>query len=150
MEPSQLVKTLLKYYKDDNMPTDVKFIEHEDNEMTVQVLLTVYLEILKLDDAETFDAVSFLEWSINALGFRINITDVCDIMSSHKNIVHYASITPEGNMLLNPFHPLRIANLPHVPESYRKLLKDQRNLQSIITLHKYADGNVDIITFECV
>jgi hypothetical protein len=150
LEPRQLVQELLKYYVDDNIPAGMNFIEPEDNEMTVQVLLTLYLEILKLD-SEQFDAISFLEWSMNALGFRILITDILSV-----NSVHYASITPEGRMLLNPFHPFHIANLmltigaTRILDSYSNLLKDQGNLPSIITLHKYADGNVDIITFECV
>jgi hypothetical protein len=67
-------------------------------------------------------------------------------------IIHYASILPNGNMLLNPFHPINIANLITkenliMPESYADIINNPRNLPYIVAIHKYTNADADIISF---
>lgn len=162
MEPRQVAQSLMNYYlKGNTDKMNIKYVDDfEDNEITIQVLLTIYNEMHNIwYEHPHLNEKWFLEVihkSFASLGFKLNIIDPTDVITIDgirpDEIIHYASITPDGSLLLNQFHPLNIANLItkegcDMPESYRDLFTNPLRLPYIVALHKYSNMHVDIVSF---
>ncbi len=164
MEPRQIAQTLMSNYIKGNtgrMVIKCDLTDCDDNELVVQVLLSIYNEMhyiwYECPEVPEAHFLQILDRSFDSLGYKLNIINPKEIISisgvKPEDIIHYASITPDGRMLLNPFHPMHIANLiikegHELPESYRHILKDQQYMPYIAVFHKYSNGHQDIVYFE--
>ena len=172
MDPRQVANTFMCYYLNGNqepMPVNVN-LNSEDNEMTIQILLTVYNEMHNIwyEHPQLIESVflDILKKSFLSLGFNLNIIN-SDELVHPEDIIHYASITPYGTMLLNPFHPINIANImtkegesENIPEAYTEIIKNPAHLPYIVAYHNYGtnssastskSASTDIISFSlCV
>jgi hypothetical protein len=161
MDPLQIAQLLMSYYLRGNhelmhVSTNLE-TECEDNEVRLQILLSIYTEMHNIwyEHPEVTEEV-FLDMINNGfktLGYKVHITDPNTLVIPINEIVHYASIKPDGSMSLNPFHPYHIADLirqrgSEVPDCYKILLDDISQLPYIATFHYYSSGSLDIVSFE--
>ena len=160
MDPLRIAQLIMSYYLKGHkgrMPITTNLeSECEDNEVRLQILLSIYTEMHNIwyehpnITEESFIAI--IHSGFESLGYKVHIVDPDELVSD-ENIIHYASIKPDGIMTLNPFHPFHIAELirqnkEFLPASYRQLLMDIKQLPYIVTFHYYSNYSRDIVTFE--
>ena len=100
MEPRQVAQSLMNYYlKGNTDKMNIKYVDDfEDNEITIQVLLTIYNEMHNIwYEHPHLNEKWFLEVihkSFASLGFKLNIIDPTDVITIDgirpDEIIHYA------------------------------------------------------------
>jgi hypothetical protein len=163
MEPRQIAQTLMSNFLNGNTGNLIVKcdLDGEDNEFIVQVLLSIYNEMHGIwyehPDMQEKLFLQILDFSFKILNYKLHIINPREVISingmSPEDIVHYASILPDGRMLLNPFHPMHIAELiqkegAELPDSYREMLQNINYLPYIAIYHKYSNGLMDVVYFE--
>lgn len=165
MDTRQIAQTLMSYFlKETAEDTTFKIqLEDTDNEIKIQVLLSIYQEMHNIwyacpSMSET-RFLRILNKSFRAIQYDINIISPDDLVSLNgvdtSDIVFYATITSDNQLLRSPFHPFHICSIAPsdnpLPESYMNLFTNPEQLPLIASKHIYSNGKYDILTFNpCV
>lgn len=127
-----------------------------DNEMRIQVLISSYVNYLKMRDIiPGMSGMSDDEFAqVLKIGFIATgmVYHYRDIPRSELNtIVYYAKITPELETLRCQFHPLHLMTMMppgSVPASFTAMFNDANYLPNIITAHDLGGDTIRLITFQ--
>ncbi len=162
MDTRQIAQTLMSYFLKDSQEEPTTFeiqLEDTDNEIKIQILLSIYQEMHNIwyacPSMTESRFLRILRKSFRAIQYDINITSPDDLVSLNGiepgDIVFYATITSDNQLLRNPFHPFHICSIAPssepLPDSYLNLFNNPDQLPLIASKHVYSNGIYDILTF---
>lgn len=120
-------------------------LDDEDNEIIVQYLLTSLtnaLNLMNLPDRsytlnEILDSVNI---SMGCMGYTMHHRQIS--RNELNNFIYYARITPDGQMLRNQYHPIRLREIMtelsppdnKIPDSFEKMFSDRDYLPNIMNV----------------
>lgn len=136
-----------------NQPFEIQTnLDGEDNEIIVQVLLTTVRDFIALPIVQRTltnleDLFRVINMVLVKVGFMIDYS-VID-QSELKNIVYYSKITPHGEMLRSPYHPIHLRSIMsekglNIPKAFDLLYQDVDYLPNIFNVWERGNNMVVI------
>lgn len=138
-----------------NIPRIQTQLDGMDNEMVVQTLFRLFTQTCLIGESLSMEISSICEGCnvvMAMIGYMMDYKNI----DRRINTVYYSKLTPTGQLLRSPYHPLRLyeilsENGEDIPSSFQLLYQNQDYLPNIINIWDRGDpAMVSIITFKKV